>query len=102
MLDVFCLLRYTIKSGSIFHPDDHLPYDSTIEIKPLKRQFNSSADGFIVINRVTSEIVTGEIDYEKLSFIEELRIMIGKKSLDKWILINDIEFVRAPTKKKFF
>ena len=89
----YLYFRYVIRSSDIYHPNDIIPYNSSIEIKIFSN--SSEKSNYKTIGQVTRYIIFGEIDYKLHGLIEEFRIAINPQKLENWILINDVEFICA-------
>ncbi len=88
------LNKYFIKSGTALHQSDHIPFNSSIEIKPI------TSIKTVCVGRVEKNIISGEIDYKFHGLIEEFKILIDIELIKNWILINDIKFEVAKNNKQ--
>ena len=82
------------------HPDDLVPLNSTIELKPIKkisiRDLKGSnytilkSDGYIEVGSFNENgLAFGDVDSEFFGLIRNLRIFIPV-AVKNWIVINDI------------
>lgn len=96
----FLLKGYIIKSGASLHPEDKIPFNSTLEIKiydkikqeELKSQnfFEKTEDDYFEIDKINdSGDMSANFNQSFWLEIKSLRLKIPKFTADKWILIYE-------------
>ena len=86
------------------HPDDKIPLNSTLEIKPIELRLNSTQliernmtitdDNYLVVAKLTDKSgdLIGELNNKLWFNITSLRLTISNPG-DKWILIREFGIV---------
>jgi len=91
------LSGFKFVSGNAEHPSDRFE-ETTIEIMPehqSKIELQKASGGFYVVGYFDQNgIAEGDIDYENIGKIRELRLLVGK-SHENWAILSEIH-LRTP------
>ena len=81
-----------INSGNFDHPNDKMPDQTTIEIKPVESSANQTitSDGYYIIGAFEDGFVKLE-NLKTFGLIQSLRIRINTDS-KFWLILNEIQF----------
>lgn len=98
--DKFLLKGYIIRSGASLHPEDKIPFNSTLEVKIFdkikqeelesKKLYKKTEDGYFEIEKINeSGDLSANFNQSFWYEIISLRLKIPMFTTDKWILIYE-------------